>query len=240
MATYNGENYLFDQLSSIVDQLTENDELVISDDGSSDETLVIINRFLGNNVRLVKNRHRKGPVLNFQNGLGYAKGDVVVLADQDDVWCLNRLDIIRNHFISSISRFDLLVLDSQVVDKDLVQVHESVFGLLKAGPGILKNLYKNTYIGCHLAFKKELLNAILPLPNRIPMHDVWIGIVSEILGDVTFKPGATMKFRRSGNNFTQKNNNWFVRIRWRWNLVVNLVLFIVDFIVIKKLERGGR
>jgi glycosyltransferase involved in cell wall biosynthesis len=223
MATYNGEQYLREQLDSIVSQLGPADELVVSDDRSTDCTRTILSNFAAEGVTIVDTEGRLGPIRNFENALQFASGDIIVLADQDDVWLPGRLDRIRAHFATSISRYDMLVLDSEIVDGALNPTQGSLFSLLSAGPGFVKNIVCNTYVGCHMAFRRELLDIALPFPPSIPMHDVWLGLVSESVGPVTFAPGRTMLFRRYGSNYTQPRYSLRTRLYWRTGLILSLL-----------------
>ena len=86
IATYNGEKYIKEQLDSIIPQLGHEDEIVISDDGSSDSTLDIINSINDERIRITVNQGKHGVNSNFNNALLHAKGDFIFLADQDDIW----------------------------------------------------------------------------------------------------------------------------------------------------------
>ncbi len=227
MATYNGDLYVIQQIKSILLQLGAGDEVIVSDDHSTDSTIDLIAELQDSRIKLVFPAVSRGPIANFEHGLIHATKEVVVLSDQDDVWLPGRLDIIRNHFKKSRFPFDLLVLNSHVVDGQLETIEPSVFQLVGCGPGILKNLYRNTYIGCHMAFRRSLLTVALPFPHRIPMHDVWLGLVSELMGSVTFHAEPSMLFRRTGKNFTKARYTWKTRILWRLNLVLYLMWFML-------------
>lgn len=240
MATYNGEKYIEQQLLSILSQLASDDEMIVSDDHSKDGTLYIVARLADARIKVVKPSVPQGPIHNFEHALGCATKDIVVLSDQDDVWLENRVAEIRDHFERSTAEYDLLVLDSRVVDQHLKIVEPSVFALLNAGGGLIKNIYRNTYIGCHMAFKRKLLDVALPFPSHISMHDVWLGLVSEMVGSVKFQPGPSMLFRRTGNNFTKPKYPWRVRILWRLYLLVYIARLFVTRpgIVQRRLAKG--
>lgn len=223
IATYNGERYLREQMDSIVGQLGAADELVVSDDHSTDSTRTILSGYEAEGITIVDTEGRLGPIRNFEHALRFARGEIIVLADQDDVWLPGRLDRIREYFAASGSRYDLLVLDSDIVDGALNTTQGSLFSLLSAGTGFVKNIVRNTYVGCHMAFRHELLDIALPFPPSIPMHDVWLGLVSESVGPVTFAPGKTMLFRRYGNNHTQPHYPLRTRLYWRAGLVLSLL-----------------
>ncbi len=228
MATYNGDTYIFEQMQSILKQLGDEDEVIVSDDHSSDATASLIQGLADRRIRVVKPPMPQGPIFNFDHGLAHARGSIVVLSDQDDVWLPGRLAVIRDYFSKSPHTYDLLVLDSEVVDESLQTIEPSVFNLLNAGVGLLKNIYRNTYIGCHMAFKRALLDVATPFPRRIPMHDVWLGLASELVGQVTFRPGRSMLFRRTGKNYTKSKYPWHTRITWRLNLVAALLRFALS------------
>lgn len=228
MATFNGDKYIAQQLESILSQLGEDDEIVISDDFSKDNTLALIERYADRRIRIVRPKLSLGPILNFEHALNHARGAIIVLSDQDDVWHPERIATVRKHFSHSPHNYDLLVLDSEVVDAQLRMIEPSVFKLLNAGAGLVKNIYRNTYIGCHMAFKRQLLDVAMPFPTRIPMHDVWLGLVSELLGTVTFHSVPSMKFRRTGKNFTKAHYSWHTRIMWRVNLLLSMLHLAFD------------
>lgn len=227
MAAYNGELYIDQQIRSILSQLGADDEIIISDDHSSDSTIDLIEALQDSRIKLVFPDDSRGPIANFEHGLTHATKAVVVLSDQDDIWLPDRIDAIRTHFKNSRSPFDLLVLNSRVVDEQLEPIEPSVFRLIHCGPGLLKNIYRNTYIGCHMAFRRSLLSVAIPFPRRIPMHDVWLGLVSELMGVVTFRAEPSMLFRRTGKNFTKVRYSWMTRIFWRLNLVLELLRFVL-------------
>lgn len=86
MATYNGEEYIKEQLESILCQLGEMDEIIISDDGSTDNTLNIIESYNDSRIKIHINTGKHGFVYNFENALQKAKGEYIFLSDQDDIW----------------------------------------------------------------------------------------------------------------------------------------------------------
>lgn len=223
MTTYNGERYLREQLASIIDQLGENDELVVSDDGSTDATLHILRDHTSDRIRVLASSGNLGPIRNFEYALGHARGRVIVLSDQDDRWLPGRLQRVRDHFFAGTGPYDLLVMNSIITDGELTPTHGSLFAFLDVGPGFAKNVYRNTYVGCHMAFRRDLLAVALPFPRAIPMHDMWLGLVSEMVGPVTFDPEPTLLFRRSGHNYTQARYPLRQRLTWRLGLVASLL-----------------
>ncbi|MDR0620012.1 MAG: glycosyltransferase, partial [Bacteroidales bacterium] len=115
MATYNGEKYIKEQLDSILCQLGMDDELIISDDGSTDKTLEIIQHYQEPRVKILSNVKRHSIIGNFENALIHAKGDYIFLADQDDVWTSDKVNVV----LAALATTDLVVSDCTVVDGDL-------------------------------------------------------------------------------------------------------------------------
>ena len=223
MASYNGERYISQQLISILRQLGRDDELVISDDGSTDSTLSIIDGFEDSRIVLMVTRPCGNPIFNFEKAIAAARGDVIVLSDQDDIWLDGRIDMFRRLFTGRESDFFTVSLDSSVVDGDLVTLYSSLFEHLNAGPGIIKNIIRNGYVGCHMAFTRKVMEVALPFPENIPMHDVWIGLISELYGDVMFERSRpTMLFRRHGENATKFGIPLIQKLKWRFALIWNV------------------
>lgn len=202
MATYNGRRYIAQQLKTILRQLEYDDELIISDDSSTDNTIEIIKSFNDGRIRLFPENKFYNPLYNIENAVKKATGDVIVLSDQDDVWLDNKLTVIRARFANKPSPVYLIALDGCVIDENERVIYDSIFKKINAGKGILKNIYDNTYMGCCLAFSKELLKLALPFPKNIRMHDMWLGLLSEIFGTVEFVPEKTIKYRKHSGSFT--------------------------------------
>jgi glycosyltransferase involved in cell wall biosynthesis len=195
LATYNGAHYLAEQLDSILPQLEADDELLVADDGSTDDTPAIIARY-GKRVRVVATKRAGGVVRNFERVIAAAGGDGIVLCDQDDVWLPGRLALIRQHLSGCL----LVVMNGEVVDAALASRGQDVFGLVGMRRGLLRNLVKNSFIGCCMAFRRELRDRVLPFPAFVPWHDWYIGLVAELVGHVERDATITMKYRRHDAN----------------------------------------
>lgn len=220
IATYNGEKYIEEQLSSILVQLSENDEIVVSDDGSNDSTLTIIEKFADKRILVIKNNSKKGVNHNFENALKNASGDFIFLSDQDDIWLPNKIEIC----LEELNNYDLVVSNCKVIDKDKNIIQESYFDVVKSGKGVLKNFYKSTYLGCCLAFKKEILDEILPLPvNLMLFHDWWFGFISELCYEVKFIDTPCMYYRRhsetNSNTLSKSHLSLYEKLEYRFQLL---------------------
>lgn len=211
IATYNGEKYIVEQLTSILDQIGHDDEVIVSDDHSSDRTVEFINSLDDHRVRVILNNGEKGYTSNFENALVKCTGDIIFLSDQDDVWLPGKYDDVVKH----LERYDLVVTNSKVTDENLNVTHDSFFALYHSRKGIMKNLINNTYYGSCMAFRKSVLNNALPFPkDRKVGFDIWIGLVAEITGKVFFLPEPYLLYRKSeasvtvvGSNLLTRSNN---------------------------------
>lgn len=204
MATYNGGKYLKEQLDSILKQLSSDDELIISDDGSIDNTLKIVSAYNDKRIKIYR-PNCKNVIFNFENALKKASGDIIVLSDQDDIWKSNKVEVLikelKNHTLvfSNALVFECGNLDSG-----------SLLYSGKNNTGFFKNLLKNRYIGATMAFRSELLQIALPFPKQIPMHDMWLGLLAEINGTTGYIREPLIYYRRHAENVSttgQKSGN---------------------------------
>lgn len=215
IATYNGSQFINEQLSSILPQLRQEDEILIADDGSRDDTVERALAF-GHQIKLVSAIRVGGVVANFERVLGAASGDGVVLCDQDDVWLPGRLDAIR----SALETNQLVLINGEVVDEHLQHRGQTVFQAVDVRSGFWTNLVKNSFIGCCMAFRRELLERVLPFPHGVPWHDWYIGLVGERTGSVVRLPQVSMLYRRHGANFSptgeKSRNSFSQKLRMRF------------------------
>lgn len=223
MATRNGERFLRRQIDSILVQLSADDKLIVSDDSSEDATIEIVKSYSDPRICFLGSGYFSSPARNFENAFSHARGDVIVLSDQDDVWLENKLSLIRTLFRHSHTR-RLVVLDGLVVDEHEQILHESIFEKIHAGKGLLKNIYNNTYLGCCMAFSRDLLDIALPFPSNIPMHDMWLGNLAALFGKIEFINEKTILYRRHGATLTDFRIKFepLQQIRRRFNLVLSL------------------
>ena len=116
LATYNGEKYIKEQLDSILPQLSANDEIIISDDNSTDDTINIIRSLNDERIKIYVNK-TKGIVKNFENALNNASGDIIFLSDQDDVWKNDKVKKILSAF-SSDNSLTLVFSNAEIIDEN--------------------------------------------------------------------------------------------------------------------------
>lgn len=222
MATYNGEKYIKEQLDSILGQIGKDDEVLISDDGSSDKTLEIIKEYNDCRIVLFEN-YFKNVVHNFEFIINKAKGEYIFLSDQDDIW---HKDKVKNYLesFSKISNQCLIISDLQIIDKN-GEFSTKSFYKKKFSKSLMGNIVINNFIGCAMAFSSELKKTILPFPKHIGMHDWWIGTCSILNAEIVFIDKKLVYYRRHDNNVTKEGGaNYITKIKWRLNLIRNLAI----------------
>lgn len=229
MATYNGGRYLKEQLDSILAQLGRYDEVIISDDSSMDGTLEIIESYRDNRIVILPNQKFHSPIFNFENALKYANGDYIFLSDQDDIWEIDKVKVMLLY----LSQYSLVVSNCSIIDKDGNLIRESYFNNEVHKTGVLKNLVHNNYLGCCMAFRREVLNIALPFPSKIAMHDIWLGLCASTFFSTVFIPNKLICYRRHGNNASvtaeASNLPWTYRIYYRLYFLYQLIKRIFRF-----------
>lgn len=221
--TYNGERYIKEQIDSILSQLSDEDEIVISDDSSTDSTLEIIKDYNDNRIRIFHGNFRS-PIYNLENALKNARGPHIFIADQDDIWMPNKVEVMHKY----LETYDCVVSDARVIDDEKNVLHESFYELRHSKAGLIHNLARNSYLGCCMAITKQLCEAALPFPKDIPMHDIWIGSVAECFGRSIFIPDKLISYRRHGGNVssTSEKSPYSLKekIGFRVAIIKNLVI----------------
>lgn len=200
MATYNGGRYIEQQIQSIITQLEIEDELVISDDGSCDNTIEIVQQIMQSDKRIsLLSEPQKGILKNFENAISNCNGDIIFLSDQDDIWMNNKVEEVIRIFDNSN--------DCMVVLHEKVNLYEQG-ELIKEIPiyrkGVLRNLVFSAYWGCCMAFRKDFLKCYLPFPERAIAHDQLIGLLSEHNNGTVHIREPLIYHRLHSNNVTYK------------------------------------
>jgi glycosyltransferase involved in cell wall biosynthesis len=227
MASYNVEKFIARQLQTILSQLMQDDEVVISDDSSTDKTLELIKTFHDKRIRLFGGQTFRSPIYNFEHALKQASGEIIFLSDQDDEW----VDGWVETALGELQDVSLVVCDADVIGPD-GRAHPAYQGGIYPNggrrPGILQNLYRNGYIGCCCAFRREVLEVALPFPARLPWHDWWIGLVADTFFSTKFIRERKIRYRRHGANASptgeESTSTIMEKVRMRWNLGSALIM----------------
>ncbi len=224
MATYNGEEFVQEQLRSILDQLGPHDEVVVVDDASRDGTVQRIEDLGDPRVHLTRAPHNRGYVRTFEQALSSARGRLVFLADQDDVWRPGRV----RAMVDALG-------DSRVVATNLAtlgggEALRGPFGqpdwTLRAADsarhvrnvlGILAG--NRPYYGCAMALRREHLDVVLPFPDYLDeSHDLWIALSGNLAGSITHLEIRSLERRLHGDNQTPdrpRGARAVIASRWR-------------------------
>ncbi len=210
MCTYNGAPYLWEQLSSIAEQSRLPDELIVCDDQSSDGTIEILKTFAAGApfaVRIHVNETNLGVIKNFEKSINLCAGDIIALADQDDVWHPEKLALLENEF-SSAPDVGLVFTDAEIVDENLNTVGPQLWGftfsskdqrLFGASKCLQILLEYNVVTGATMAFRAKFKPLIIPIPTNSDynfIHDRWIAMVIASVADISFVPKPLIKYRQ--------------------------------------------
>lgn len=205
MCTYNGEKYLEKQIDSIINQTYNNIELIIVDDCSSDRTVSIIKNYQKNYsfIKLFENELNLGFIKNFEKAISLCSGDYIALSDQDDVWKKNKLEL----FFTNIKDNVLIYSNAQLIDKNDIKIGELLINPdnLLRGNNNKAFLFDNCVSGNTLMFKKELIKYILPIPEIITFHDLWIAFIATTFGKIDYYHKPLTLYRRYADQVTHVN-----------------------------------
>lgn len=227
MAAYNGERYITAQLQSILRQLGEDDEVVVVDDASSDNTRERVRELGDKRIRLIEHSRNQGVLRTFEDAIRAATGRLLFLSDQDDLWnpckVAKIIDAFRSH-----PDVTLIATDVSLIDSNGSLISPSCFAGRKFRPGVWANLVRNQFGGCTMAFRSQVIVDILPMPyNYDVLHDVWMGVRNSLSGHRTlYIPEALVLNRRHATTATglRALTPWR-RIRVRLHLLLALAEF---------------
>lgn len=227
MATYNGQKYLREQIESILCQLSDNDELVISDDHSTDSTVDIIRSYGDSRIKMYVNELAKGVTHNFENALNKSKGDIIFLADQDDVWLPAKVEEMKR-FLSD-GKYDVVTCNCALTDASLKIIQERYY--TDESPidrSVWGNFKKDLWLGSCMAFRREILKDVLPIPQRMAAHDLWIALYSQLNFRCGYYPKVLQLYRRHDNTVSfaggKSTNSLWYKLSYRAYLAYHLLL----------------
>ena len=221
MAAYNGAKFIEAQIASILPQLAADDEIVIVDDGSRDDTVARIREIHDDRIRLFKHERNEGVVATFEDALRCATGNILFLSDDDDLWAPTKVERVLKEF----ERHP----EAQVVASKVALIDErgdllpdgrvNRYGVFQSG--FWRNIVKNHYQGSAMAIRASLLGRILPFPRgKLFLHDAWIGTRNEIHGGKTvFIDEPLVYYRRHTQNASQRHDPLRL-LRVRINLLI--------------------
>ena len=205
LCTYNGERYIEQQLNSIVQQSYPVNEIVISDDGSTDGTLGIVTSIAENmcndvNLQIIKHDEPVGVAKNFWECIEKCTGEIIFTCDQDDVWVKDKVEIMLRYFKEGVV---LVFSDAVLVDQNLNDLHDSLWNRIHYD-GNDKKLFSillnhNVVTGAAMAFKKSVVNETTEVPNGF-FHDQWIAFNALRFGRIVAVSEKLIYYRQHSQN----------------------------------------
>ncbi len=215
LASYNGEKYIKNQINSIMSQLKDDDELIVSDDNSKDNTREIVLELANKDARIkLVNGPAEGYNKNFENAIKYAKNEFIFISDQDDEWMPDKVSKVLEAFDD---RTNCVLHDCVVIDDNQKIIHQSYLNERKANTNYRKNIYKNTFTGCCMCVRREWLLKLVPFHKGI-YYDAWIGILSCKFNCVKILNEPLIKWCRHQGTVTNLKRNsimWIIKYRLR-------------------------
>jgi glycosyltransferase involved in cell wall biosynthesis len=207
LCTYNGQRFVAQQLASLAKQTRAPDELIICDDGSTDQTLQIIHDFIRSAPFPVElHRHSKnlGSTGNFEKAIRACHGDLIALCDQDDYWLPEKLATLEAYLVKNPGA-GLAFSDAQLVDLDLVEtrtrLRESTLFTrdlerrLVSGDAIQVMLQRKVVTGATVLFRAEFRDSFLPIPASW-VHDGWIAFIIALFSELTYVDQPLIQYRQ--------------------------------------------
>ena len=227
LASYNGNLFLNEQIRSIINQSVLPEELIVSDDYSSDKTNDCLAGWETRcpfDYHILRQSRNVGVVSNFSTAISACKGDVIVLADQDDAWHPHKLSRIRDAFARDAS-VGLVFSDADLVDQDLkplgrtlwqsIGFNEAERAQIRTPWGFDLLLRRFLVTGATLAFRRSLLELVLPISKHL-IHDAWIAIAAAAVSKIECIEEPLIQYRQHPNQQIGERgqwNNW--RSQWQ-------------------------
>lgn len=196
LATYNGEEFLRDQIESIYAQTYKNIEVIVCDDSSTDSTTKILDEYVASHgLKYYLNKNNIGFMRNFEKTISLCSGDYVALSDQDDVWLPNKISVL----VDNIGDNDLVCSNAILIDKK----GDVLKGRWRTGDICFNSrdtfeflLYRNFVTGCTSMIKKNLIKEAFPIPNNEKYHDWWLAIFAAQRNGIVYLKQPLISYRQ--------------------------------------------
>lgn len=227
LASFNGEQFIEEQLTSILNQLGPDDELVVSDDHSNDRTLELVRALNDQRIVLITASTNVGHVRNFERAISSASGDLLFLSDQDDIWHPQKIKTVVREF-EQHPKVQMIHHALSTIDEH-GHTLQPLFNPQPEGEQggichLISQWYRCSVFGCGVAFRRELLPVLLPFPPFAYAHDHWIVAASGWRGGMLQINSPLVSYRQHHLNLTPKLGlSWRQRINVRW-LMLRMIL----------------
>lgn len=195
LCTYNGEEFLKEQLDTLVLQTYPNKEIIVVDDGSIDGTLEILENYSVNYpcLKVFKNEKNMGYVKNFEKAITLCNGEYIALSDQDDIWSLNKIELL----VDNIEDYALIYHDSEFINHKGISLEKKISDILNMYQGDLPHpfFFYNCVSGHSMLFKGSLRDSIIPFDKNF-FHDWWIAALATERGGIKYYDQPLVKYRQ--------------------------------------------
>jgi len=232
IATYNGAEHILPQLESILPQLGPEDEVIVVDDCSTDDTVSVIGTLADSRISVHRNERNQREVYSFNRAITLAKNEFIFLSDQDDIWMPGRVAMMLKEL--SDNGVMLVTSNFENVNNELKPVCIPYDGVIAANSDkAVRNIIdifigKTNYFGCAMAFRRELCEMVLPIPKFVESHDLWLAMAGNLSGNNLHLDGNTLWKRKHGNNVTNivSNRALYRKLRSRYIFALSLLVLL--------------
>jgi len=242
MATYNGEKYVARQLRSILEQLDDGDEVIVIDDCSTDGTAETVMALGDRRISVYRNERNKGEVFSFGRAIALAKNAVLFLSDQDDVWIPGRVSLMQQRLAESGA--NVVSANFRWIDAAGNPIDVPYDGVAsRDSRRHAKNIVdiflgKTNYFGCAMAFRREFVPVVAPIPSFVESHDLWLALAGNLARSNVHADELTLLKRKHGSNATStvSPRSLYRKIRSRFVFALSLAVLFVRY---RRTARGG-
>ena len=226
MATYNGAQFIKEQIDSILPQLCADDELIISDDGSTDGTLEIIKSYEDKRIKLFNHLREKSTYFpnmsvtyasfNFENALKQAKGDYIFLSDQDDIWVSDKIQVCTE----LLKNNDYVLSNLSIINENGSRIKDKLYDSKPFSTNAFMNCIHPNFWGCCACFNRKILGNALPFPKSVCLHDFWIGLMATKIGKMYWHDNPLVLHRVGSQNTStggkRSQNSLWIKLLYRF------------------------
>ena len=184
LCTYNGQEFLSEQLSSILSQSYDHLEVIVCDDGSTDRTIQIVKDFAAKDprLRLYQNAKTLGFNKNFEKAISLTSGEFIAISDQDDIWEVDKIQRLYDNIQTNL----LIFSNSSLMDDSGMLLGDQLLSNFSLQDKSFKAYLLHNYTTGHTClFRREYIDFILPLP-AVGYYDWWMGFVALYHQKITF------------------------------------------------------
>lgn len=209
---HDGGVYIEEQIQSILSQLAGTDELILSVDRAFDGSMDLLQTWEKRDPRVfVTLAVSKGLIQNYAHAISMCSGDLIFLSSQDDPWLPGKVARVKQAFHDK--KVMAVVHNGWVMAEGEAGQCETLFQKDPPVKGYGRNLWKISYRGCSMAFRKELIPAILPIPESVLSYEYWIGAMAEVMGEIVFLEEPLFLYRGNQKIWEQETRRLPVKKR---------------------------